>query len=129
MPPHRRASGLVRLDAAVLLAGALALCTGAAGAAAAADAGLVEAPGWKLVYAHCSGCHELGLVTAQRGDRAFWTATIRRMQADENLWQFDPRIEDQLLTYLSRHYGVPRFAGRRAPLPDSLQPGRDRRPD
>lgn len=125
MPPHRRASGLVRLAAAVLLTAPLALCTGAAGAAADPEVGLVEAPGWKLVYAHCSGCHGLELVTAQQGDRAFWTAAIRRMQASENLWQFEARIEDQLLTYLSRHYGVPPFAGRRAPLPASLRPSGD----
>ena len=123
MPPHRRASGLVRPSAAFRLVAALALCVGTAGAADPSDFGLAEAPGWKLVHAHCSGCHDLGLVTAQRGDRAFWTAAIRRMQAKENLWQFDPQIEDQLLTYLSRHYGVPPFAGRRAPLPASLRPG------
>ena len=112
MSPHRRASGLV-------LAAALAL---GAGVAAEPEAGLIEAPGWKLVYAHCSGCHGLDLVTAQRGDRIFWTAAIRRMQANENLWRFDPHTEDQLLTYLSRQYGVPPFAGRRAPLAASLRP-------
>lgn len=116
MPPHRRASGLIGLAAA------LALC---AGAAAEPEAGLTKAPGWELVYAHCSGCHGLDLVTAQRGDRIFWTAAIRRMQANENLWRLDPRTEDQLLTYLSRHYGVQPFAGRRAPLPASLRPGGD----
>lgn len=116
MPPHRRASRLVRL------AGALALCAGAAKAAAESDVGLVKAPGWKLVYAHCRGCHGLDLVTAQRGDRAFWTDAIRRMQANENLWQFEPHAEDQLLTYLSRHYGMPQFTGRRAPLPANMRP-------
>ncbi|MYH15598.1 MAG: hypothetical protein F4149_10540 [Gammaproteobacteria bacterium] len=119
MSPHRRASGLV-------LAAALAL---GAGVAAEPEAGLIEAPGWKLVYAHCSGCHGLDLVTAQRGDRIFWTAAIRRMQANENLWRFDPHTEDQLLTYLSRQYGVPPFAGRRAPLAPSLQPGATPRED
>lgn len=102
---------------------------GAAGGSADPEVGLVEAPGWKLVHAHCSGCHGLELVTAQRGDRAFWTAAIRRMQANENLWQFDPGIEDQLLTYLSRHYGVPPFAGRRAPLVASLRPDGDPLPN
>ena len=104
------------------LAAALALCAAGANAAAEPEVGLVQAPGWQLVYAHCSGCHGLELVTAQRGDRAFWTATIRRMQANENLWQFDPQTEDQLLTYLSGHYAQAPFAGRRAPLPASLRP-------
>ena len=98
-----------------------------AGAVGEPNVGLVKTPGWQLVQAQCSGCHGLDLVTAQRGDRAFWTAAIRRMQANENLWQFDARTEDQILTYLSRHYGVPPFSGRRAPLPASMRPVGDRR--
>lgn len=118
MPPHRRASGLIGLAAALALG---------AGTAAEPGAGLIEGPGRELVYAHCSGCHGLDLVRAQRGDRDFWTTAIRRMQANENLWRFDPRTEDQILTYLSRHYGAPPFAGRRAPLPPSLQPSAGQR--
>ncbi len=119
MSSHRCASGLIGLAAV------LALCSAqtVAAEASARTVELIEAPGWKLVYAHCSGCHGLDQVASQRGDRTFWSGVIRRMQAQENLWQFDPRTEAQILAYLSSYYGEPEFGGRRAPLPARLRPG------
>lgn len=84
-------------------------------------AGLIEAEGWELVYAHCSACHSLGLVVAQRGDRATWLRLIRWMQATQNLWEFAPQTEDRILDYLAANY-PPGNSYRRAPLPPELMP-------
>jgi hypothetical protein len=89
--------------------------------AVSASQALIEAPGWAHVHAHCSGCHDISLVTSQRGDRAFWEGAIRWMQRTQNLWQFDPETEELILAYLSEHYGAGR-PQRRAPLPAHLLP-------
>lgn len=83
--------------------------------------GLVKEPGWELVRIHCGGCHSHALVTAQRADRQTWLDIIRWMQATQNLWQFDPQTEAQLLDYLADNY-PPRENRRRAPIPPSLLP-------
>ena len=85
------------------------------------DTGLVIAPGWQLVRAHCGGCHSHRLVTAQRGDRNAWLAMIRWMQATQNLWEFDPQTEDGILDYLADNY-APSPNRRRAPIPPWLMP-------
>jgi hypothetical protein len=46
---------------------------------------------------------------------------IRWMQASQNLWQFQPEIEEQILDYLATNY-PPRTNRRRAPIPASLMP-------
>lgn len=86
-----------------------------------AGAALVQAPGWELVYAHCSACHSLQLVTSQRGDADTWLRLIRWMQATQNLWEFDAATEAAIVTYLAEHY-PPRAGARRAPLPRELMP-------
>jgi len=92
------------------------------GQSAAADhSGLITDTGWELVYAHCSACHSLRLVTAQRGDRSTWLQLIRWMQATQNLWQFEPAIEARILDYLEANY-PPGLTARRAPLPADLRP-------
>lgn len=83
--------------------------------------GLVIAPGWELVRAHCGGCHSHGLVTAQRADRHSWLDTIRWMQATQNLWQFDAETEHAILDYLAANY-PPQPNRRRAPIPPTLMP-------
>lgn len=83
--------------------------------------GLIEDIGWRMVQAHCSGCHDLKLVTAQRGNREFWEQTIRWMQKTQNLWQLGETTERRILTYLAKNY-APEFTGRRRPLPASLRP-------
>jgi hypothetical protein len=83
--------------------------------------GLVKAPGWELVRAHCGGCHSHALVTQQRADRQSWLATIRWMQATQNLWQFEAGDEALILDYLASNY-PPRPDRRRAPIPASLMP-------
>lgn len=83
--------------------------------------GLVIAPGWEHVRAHCGGCHSHKLVTAQRADRQTWLDTIRWMQATQNLWQFDAATEESMLDYLAANY-PPRANRRRAPIPPTLMP-------
>ena len=89
-----------------------------------AATGLVKGPGWELVRAHCGGCHSHALVTNQRADRQTWLDMIRWMQSTQNLWQFPPGTEKQILDYLAATY-PPQPNRRRAPIPPSLMPGND----
>jgi len=83
--------------------------------------GLIKNPGWELVRANCGGCHSHALVTGQRADRQTWLDMIRWMQNTQNLWQFPPDIEAQILDYLASSY-PPQPNRRRAPIPPSLMP-------
>lgn len=83
--------------------------------------GLEIAPGWEQVRAHCGGCHSYALVTSQRANRGTWLGIIRWMQDTQNLWQFEPEVEKQILDYLAANY-APRRTYRRAPLPEHLMP-------
>ena len=83
--------------------------------------GLIVAPGWQDVRAHCGGCHSHALVTQQRASRQTWLDMIRWMQDSQNLWQFQPDVEDRILTYLAENY-APQPNRRRAPIPASLMP-------
>jgi hypothetical protein len=93
----------------------------AADPAEPAPGGLVKAPGWQTVAAHCSVCHSLRLVTAQRADREGWEGILRWMQATQNLWSFDPDTEKEILDYLALNY-APSGPQRRRPLPAELLP-------
>jgi len=86
-----------------------------------ASTGLIIAPGWENVRAHCGGCHSHALVTQQRADRQTWLDMIRWMQASQNLWQFQADTEAQILNYLAENY-PPQPKRRRAPIPASLMP-------
>jgi hypothetical protein len=102
----------------------LALClvhVQARGATVDEASGLIVAPGWELVRAHCGGCHSHALVAMQRADRQTWLDTIRWMQATQNLWQFDAATENGILDYLAANY-PPQPNRRRAPIPPSLMP-------
>ena len=83
--------------------------------------GLKIAPGWELIRMHCGACHSYKLVTSQRADREGWHDMIKWMQKTQNLWKFDPVIEDQILDYLSSTYSS-RENLRRQPIIDSLMP-------
>jgi hypothetical protein len=85
--------------------------------------GLIKSPGWEQVRAHCGGCHSHALVTQQRADRNTWLEIIRWMQATQNLWQFEPETEAQILDYLAASY-PPSLDRRRAPIPPTLMPKR-----
>lgn len=86
-----------------------------------AASGLIKAPGWEIVRANCGGCHSHALVIQQRADRQTWLDMIRWMQASQNLWQFPPDTEAQILDYLAANYS-PQPNRRRAPIPPSLMP-------
>jgi hypothetical protein len=81
--------------------------------------GLIIAPGWQLVSAHCGACHSHQLVTSQRGDAEFWLNTIRWMQRTQNLWALPADQEPQIIAYLAEHYSESEW-GRRPPLSPSL---------
>lgn len=83
--------------------------------------GLVMAPGWELVRAHCGACHSYRLVTAQRGDAGFWIDAIRWMQRTQNLWPLPPEVETPLVAYLADNYNETDW-GRRPPLSPALMP-------
>jgi hypothetical protein len=106
-----------------ILATLTLLAAGALAAAADTDdaTGLAIAPGWELVRAHCGGCHSHKLVTAQRADRQTWLDIIRWMQASQNLWQFEPEVENTILDYLAASY-PPQPDRRRAPIAPTLMP-------
>lgn len=86
------------------------------------SSGLIKNPGWQQVRVHCGGCHSHALVTSQRADRKTWQEIIRWMQASQNLWQFQPEVETQILDYLAANY-PPQPNRRRAPIPATLMPG------
>jgi mono/diheme cytochrome c family protein len=101
-----------------LALGALLLCHSALGLEAPVtdpSTGLIQAPGYQLVQAHCGACHSLNLVTQNRGDEAHWLTLIRWMQAKHNLWDLGP-AEAEILAYLGEHYSAPELAPRRAAL-------------
>jgi len=82
---------------------------------------LIQATGADLVRGHCAACHSLSLVTAQRGDAAFWRDTIRRMQSSENLWPIPNLQQTAMVNYLATYY-APVAWGRRPNLRSDLLP-------
>lgn len=84
-----------------LVLGLVFALTSHSGFAQTQDDGLAKA----LVQGHCTGCHSLQLVSAQRGDEQFWTNIIRWMQDTQNLWQIPTDQEQLIVAYLSSTYG------------------------
>ncbi|MXZ55814.1 MAG: hypothetical protein F4227_05275 [Gammaproteobacteria bacterium] len=60
---------------------------------------------WKLIKAYCNVCHSERLLTQQQLNRENWSKAIKRMQAQENLWDLGDN-ESKVLDYLSTYYGV-----------------------
>ena len=81
---------------------------------------LKPAPGAELVRGHCSACHDLDLVISQRGDRSFWLALIRWMQAEHNLWPLPAAQEEAILAYLAEQYGESAWSRRPALAPELM---------
>ena len=116
--PSTRRVGPVRLLVIGILP-AFALAT-------ESDTGLVTAPGWEDVRAHCGGCHDYSVVTNQRANRDAWRDMIRWMQRTQNLWQIPDDAENRILDYLAENYGPDESARRRrAPIAEELMPPRD----
>lgn len=102
----------------------LLACAGAAQAdepEVDAFTGLKMAGDWELVRANCIACHSPRLITQQRGTEAQWLSMIRWMQAKQNLWQFEPEIEQRIIGYLAENY-PPQEDRRRAAIPPDLMP-------
>ncbi|MFT7652407.1 MAG: mono/diheme cytochrome c family protein [Candidatus Azotimanducaceae bacterium] len=99
-----------------LVLGFMLAVIGHTGFAQSQDDGLAKA----LVQGHCSGCHSLQLVSAQRGDEQFWTNIIRWMQDTQNLWEIPTDQEQMIVAYLSSTYGE-ESASRRPNLSATLQ--------
>lgn len=83
--------------------------------------GLLMAPGWQTVRAHCTVCHSAQLITLQQGDRASWLSMIRWMQKTQGLWPFDEQTEKTILDYLAGSY-PPARPSRRQNLPVYARP-------
>lgn len=112
-----------KLVSVTLLALACPLIAAAQGSVQPPGTLLADDDGWELVYAHCSACHSLRVVVSNRGDRDTWLRLIRWMQETQNLWQFEPAVERQILDYLAKNY-APEDWVRRAPLAEHLLPPR-----
>ena len=83
--------------------------------------GLKMSGDWELVRNNCIACHSPKLITQQRGTKAQWLDMIRWMQKKQNLWQFDPDVEQRIVGYLAEHY-APGEDRRRAAIPPDLMP-------
>ncbi|WP_334019698.1 hypothetical protein [Alteromonas sp. S015] len=84
------------------------------------QSGLIVAPGYNLVVAHCSTCHSPSLITQNAMSRERWLGTIRWMQNTQKLWPLG-NAEPAILDYLALWYG-PKKSTRRAPLEPHLIP-------
>ncbi len=86
------------------------------------ETGFVIDEHWELVKSNCTGCHSAKIVTQTRAERETWLEMIRWMQRTQNLWQFPPQTETEILDYLASNYAPVRPRSRRAPLDASLLP-------
>jgi hypothetical protein len=113
-------NGIVRRLLAVA-----AVCAFAAAAAQEPEldafTGLKMTGDWELARNNCIACHSAKLITQQRGSKGQWLKLIRWMQAEQNLWQFDPDTETRIITYLADNY-PPQADRRRAAIPQELMP-------
>lgn len=76
---------------------------------------------WELVRANCIACHSPKLITQQRGTAAQWLAMIRWMQKKQNLWAFEPEVEQKIVVWLAENY-PPSDERRRAAIPPDQMP-------
>lgn len=83
--------------------------------------GLKMTGDWELIRGNCTACHSPKLITQQRGTPQQWLTMIRWMQKKQNLWDFDPEIEQRIITYLADNY-PPSDARRRSAIPPELMP-------
>ena len=78
--------------------------------------GLVNAPGFEFVKSQCTICHSGSLIVSQRLERKEWVRMIRWMQEEQGLWSLG-NLEEPIVSYLTKHYGVSvNFNRRRQPL-------------
>ncbi len=70
--------------------------------------GLPETNGVELVYALCSACHSIRLVTQQRVTEARWDYLLDWMVKEHSMPELPPEDRALVLAYLSRHYSATR---------------------
>ena len=70
-----------------------------------ATTGLVNAPGFEFVKSQCTICHSGSLIVSQRLGEKDWIRMIRWMQEEQGLWSLG-ELEEPILRYLTKHYGV-----------------------
>ena len=81
---------------------------GALSPAAAQDGeygGLPSGEGRETVYAICSGCHSIRLVTQQGMSRKRWDDLLDWMVKKQGMPELDPETRETVLDYLAEHYG------------------------
>ena len=83
--------------------------------------GLKMTGDWRIVKGACTACHSARLITQQRGTAQQWLTMIRWMQKKQNLWEFEPDIEERIIAYLADNY-PPEAARRRTAIPLDLMP-------
>ena len=87
-----------------------------------ADTGLVMDEGFALVKGQCTGCHSAKLIMHSGKTREGWIDSIRWMQRNQGLGALGS-TEEPIVSYLAKHYPVPKTAPwRRPPLPAHLMP-------
>jgi len=78
--------------------------------------GFIDDLGVSQVIQNCTQCHSAKLVTQNKLSEEGWKATIRWMQASQNLWDLGSN-EERIIAYLAKNYG-PESKGRRENLTD-----------
>jgi len=79
--------------------------------------GFISAPGFEIVKTNCIGRHFAKLIVQSKQDKEGWKGTIRWMQREQGLWQFDEKTEQIILDYLSTNYSPESpTSPKRAPL-------------
>jgi len=82
--------------------------------------GLVNAPGFEYVKSQCTICHSGSLIVSQRLGEKDWVRMIRWMQEEQGLWSLG-ELEEPILRYLTKHYGVSlNLNRRRKPLNENI---------
>ena len=94
----------------VAATGLVILCLGWTGSAPAEEEddwdGLPAGQGREEVWAFCSGCHSLMLVTQQGLSRESWEETLVWMVEEQGMVELDSDTETLVLDYLAQHYGI-----------------------
>lgn len=63
-------------------------------------------PGRDLTGYFCGTCHSLAIVKQQGLSRTDWDELLDWMVEEQGMANLDPVSRDQILTYLSRHFGI-----------------------
>lgn len=79
------------------------------------NTGLVMAPNYELVMAHCTACHSSRIILQYGANRETWLEKIRWMQKYHKLWDLG-ESEPKILDYLAKNYPPSKKISRRKPL-------------